>query len=115
VNSRPHGSTEPSPRRTEQRIREFHACARTCARSRYELTFRGLGFALLRPFGTRPAIAVTAVMFGLMHGFLVALPLFVAVGLALAWLRTRTGSVYPGMLMHGTFNGVALILAVSFG
>jgi membrane protease YdiL (CAAX protease family) len=49
------------------------------------------------------------------HGFLVALPLFVIVGLALGWLRMRTGSVYPGMVAHGVFNGVITIVAVSTG
>ena len=80
-----------------------------------ELTFRGLGYSLLRPFGARVAIIGTAVPFGLMHGFVLALPVFVVVGLSLAWVRTRTGSVYPAMLMHGAFNGAAIALSVSFG
>lgn len=80
-----------------------------------ELTFRGLGFSLLSRFGPRAAVLGTGVLFGLVHGFLVALPIFVVVGLSLGWLRMRTGSVYPGMLMHGMFNAVATILAVSLG
>jgi membrane protease YdiL (CAAX protease family) len=80
-----------------------------------ELMFRGLGFSLLSRFGPRAAVLGTGVLFGLVHGFLVALPIFVIVGLSLGWLRMRTGSVYPGMLMHGTFNAVATILAVSLG
>jgi membrane protease YdiL (CAAX protease family) len=32
--------------------------------------------------------------------------------MALAWLRDRTDSVYPGMVVHGLFNGVALAAAV---
>jgi len=54
----------------------------------------------------------TALLFGLAHGFLIALPIFVAMGLVLAWLRSRTRSVYPGMLVHGTFNGAITVLAV---
>jgi CAAX protease family protein len=80
-----------------------------------ELMFRGLGFSLLSRFGARAALFATAVLFGLIHGFLVALPLFVIVGLALGWLRMRTGSVYPGMLMHGVFNAAATILVISLG
>jgi membrane protease YdiL (CAAX protease family) len=80
-----------------------------------ELMCRGLGFALLRPFGERAAIVGTAVPFGLMHGFLGALPFFVVAGLALGWVRSRTGSVYPGMLMHGAVNATAVILSVSLG
>jgi uncharacterized protein len=79
------------------------------------MMFRGLGFSLLYRFGPRTALVGTAVAFGLIHGFLVALPIFVIVGLSLGWLRMRTGSVYPGMLMHGGFNAVATILAVSLG
>jgi membrane protease YdiL (CAAX protease family) len=34
-------------------------------------------------------------------------------GAVLAWLRARTDSVYPGMLLHASFNLVALVLAVT--
>ena len=37
-----------------------------------------------------------------------ALIVLVPFGIALAWLRDRTNSVYPGMLVHGLFNGAAL-------
>jgi CAAX protease family protein len=77
-----------------------------------ELAYRGLGFTLLSPYGQRPAILGTAVLFGLAHGLLIALPVLVVFGIAVAWVRSRTGSVYPGMLLHGTFNGVALLASV---
>lgn len=80
-----------------------------------ELMCRGLGFALFQPFGERAAIVGTAVPFGLMHGFVSVLPVFVAIGLALGWVRSRTGSVYPAMLMHSTVNALAVILSVSLG
>jgi membrane protease YdiL (CAAX protease family) len=79
-----------------------------------ELAFRGLGFSLLQPYGTRAAIGGTAVLFGLIHGYLIALPIFILVGVALAWLRSRTDSVYPGMLMHSTFNATSVALTISF-
>jgi len=78
-----------------------------------ELTFRGLGVSLLEPWGSMLAILVTGVLFGLAHGLIVALPILAFFGIALAWLRVRTGSVFPGMLLHATFNGIALIAAVS--
>jgi membrane protease YdiL (CAAX protease family) len=34
-------------------------------------------------------------------------------GIGLAYLRSRTNSIYPGMILHATFNGAALILAVT--
>ena len=80
-----------------------------------ELTFRGLGFGLLSKYGVRVALVGTAVLFGLVHGFLVALPLFVIVGLALGWLRMRSGSVYPGMVMHGLCNAAVTVAAISLG
>jgi membrane protease YdiL (CAAX protease family) len=34
-------------------------------------------------------------------------------GAILAWLRLRTDSVYPTMMLHALFNGIALIAAVT--
>jgi membrane protease YdiL (CAAX protease family) len=77
-----------------------------------ELTFRGLGFSLLRPYGEWTAIVLVGVLFGLAHGLVQALPLLVALGSGLAYLRSRVDSVYPGMIVHGLFNAAALIAAV---
>ena len=78
-----------------------------------ELTYRGLGFSLLAPYGTAVAVAVTGVLFGVAHGLLVALPILVFFGLAVGVLRARTESVYPSMILHGAFNGVALVVSVA--
>ena len=78
-----------------------------------ELTFRGLGLYVLRPYGKWVAILGTGVLFGLSHGLLLSLPIIIIFGCVLAWLRDRTDSVYPGMLLHGTFNVVALVAAVA--
>ena len=42
------------------------------------------------------------------HGLLDALPVITVLGIGLAWLRYRQGSTIPGMILHGTFNGIAL-------
>ena len=78
-----------------------------------ELTYRGLGFTLLAPYGAWVAILSTGVLFGAAHGLVAGLPVLAFFGIVVAWLRARTDSVYPGMLLHGTFNGVALLLAVT--
>ena len=78
-----------------------------------ELTFRGLGFYLLEPFGRTTAIAVLGLMFGLWHGLIEALPVLIVFGLGLAYLRSRTNSIFPGMLLHGLFNGAAIVIAVT--
>ena len=78
-----------------------------------ELTFRGLGFFLLEPYGQTVAIIVIGIMFGLWHGLVEALPVLIVFGTGLAFLRSRTRSIYPGMILHATFNGAALLLAVT--
>jgi membrane protease YdiL (CAAX protease family) len=78
-----------------------------------EITFRGLGFYLLRPYGKWVAILSIGVLFGLSHGLLLSLPIIVAFGCVLAWIRERTDSVVPGMFLHGTFNLIALVAAVA--
>lgn len=80
-----------------------------------ELTYRGLGYSLLRRFGTWPAILLVGLLFGLAHGLVLALPIIVAFGTVLAWVRSRTDSVFPGMLLHATFNLIALVAAVTIG
>jgi membrane protease YdiL (CAAX protease family) len=78
-----------------------------------ELTFRGLGYSLLERFGRWPAILGVGVIFGLAHGLILSLPVIAVLGALLAWIRSRTDSVYPGMLLHSAFNLVALIAAVT--
>jgi membrane protease YdiL (CAAX protease family) len=79
-----------------------------------ELVFRGLGFGLLSAFvAPWTAIVLIGLAFGLAHGLVEGLPVLALFGTVLAWLRWKTGSIYPGMIVHGIFNGVALILAVT--
>jgi membrane protease YdiL (CAAX protease family) len=73
-----------------------------------ELTFRGVGFALLAPYGKWVAILTTGILFGAWHGLIVALPVLAGFGIVLGWLRYATGSVYPCIALHAIFNGVAI-------
>jgi membrane protease YdiL (CAAX protease family) len=77
-----------------------------------ELTFRGVGFTLLRRFGEAVAVVGVGVAFALVHGIPEGLPVFALFGGGLAYIRSRSESVYPGMVVHGLFNGLGLILAV---
>jgi uncharacterized protein len=79
-----------------------------------ELTFRGLGYTLLERFGRWTAIVLVGIAFGLAHGLVEALPPLVVFGMCLAYLRSRTGSVYPGMILHALYNGLVLLFAVKF-
>jgi membrane protease YdiL (CAAX protease family) len=75
-----------------------------------ELTFRGLGFALLEPYGPLIAIAGTSAAFAAAHGLVAGFfPLFVF-GSAIAFLRFRTESIFPGMLLHACYNAAALAI-----
>jgi membrane protease YdiL (CAAX protease family) len=78
-----------------------------------ELTYRGLGYSLLERFGRWPAIVTAGVLFGLAHGLVESLPIIATFGCVLAWIRSRTASVLPGMLLHAAFNVVALVAAVT--
>ncbi len=78
-----------------------------------ELTFRGAGYSLLAPYGQIVAILGVGLLFGLVHGLIAGLLVLSLFGIALAWLRSRTESVYPGMAVHSLFNAIALVVAVT--
>jgi membrane protease YdiL (CAAX protease family) len=76
-----------------------------------ETFFRGVIFGALRqrwPLWT--ALFASALIFAAAHAIslggsvLVLAPELFVLGCALAWLRERSKSLYPGMMMHGTFN-----------
>jgi uncharacterized protein len=79
-----------------------------------ELTYRGLGYSLLRPYGMASAIVGVGLAFGLAHGLIEALPILALFGMGLAFLRERTDSVYPPILLHAAFNGFALTISIAF-
>jgi membrane protease YdiL (CAAX protease family) len=78
-----------------------------------ELMFRGVGFSLLARYGSLVAIAVVGIAFGLVHGLVYGFVILAAFGAGLAWLRAKTGSLYPCVAVHATFNAVALVVAVT--
>lgn len=80
-----------------------------------ELFFRGLGVRVLSFLGGSTAIGASALLFGLVHGLLVALPPLVFFGLGLAWVRLRSGSIWPAIAAHAAYNGLGvIILAISW-
>lgn len=78
-----------------------------------ELTYRGLGISLMAPYGIPLAVLATGLLFGAAHGLIVAFPVLAIFGIIVGWLRVRTNSIYPPMLLHATFNGAALIASVT--
>ena len=79
-----------------------------------ELMFRGLGFTLLAHFGQGAAILITAALFGVSHGLFGLALAATAIGLGLGYLRSRTASVYPGILLHILVNALS-VFAIAFG
>lgn len=66
-----------------------------------EIFFRGYFFQGLRlNISVWLAVALSAVIFGLAHGDLGSLPLLIVIGLALAIIRWRTRSLWPGIALH---------------
>jgi membrane protease YdiL (CAAX protease family) len=77
-----------------------------------ELLFRGIGFFLLEQFGQAAAIVVTGIAFALTHGIAEGVPVFFIIGVGLGFMRSRTKSLYPPVLMHAGFNGIGVIAGV---
>ena len=87
-----------------------------------ELVFRGL---LLRTFMRRmpfwPAAVLSTLIFAALHTYEVstlvgALTLAASVGclgLVNCWLNRRTDSLAPGMMVHASFNLLAVIVLVA--
>jgi membrane protease YdiL (CAAX protease family) len=78
-----------------------------------ELAYRGAGVSLLARWGTPAAILVTAAAFAAAHGLVEAFPILFIFGVALAWLRLRTESIFPCIAVHALFNAAALVAAVT--
>ena len=79
-----------------------------------ELFFRGyLQNLWQHRWGLWPAIALSALLFGLGHiqGAVFA----TAAGVFLSLIYVRTGSLWPGTLLHGLYNIVSLLLGSFFG
>jgi membrane protease YdiL (CAAX protease family) len=77
-----------------------------------EILFRGYLFTALA--ATLPAWVahlVTAVLFGLAHGFDYALPIAV-LALLFGWLRARHRALWPCVLAHMVHNGLTVVLVL---
>ena len=73
-----------------------------------EMMIRGFLFSGLdRRFGFWPAAFASSLAWASLHLVWGVLIVFTAEGMVLAWLRSRTGSVLPGVGVHGTWNTLA--------
>lgn len=78
-----------------------------------ELFFRGVVFnAWLRERGRTWAYVGSALLFAVIHlSVVTVLPIFL-LGLALAWVYRRTGSLLAPMAMHATVNGISVAISL---
>ncbi|NQT81935.1 CPBP family intramembrane metalloprotease [bacterium] len=76
-----------------------------------EIFFRGFLYqGLRRTIDAGPAIFLTAALFALIHPGVFQASLIFPLGLVLAYLMERTGSVIPCIVMHFLVNGTSLLL-----
>ena len=78
-----------------------------------ELLFRGVGYGLLERFGQYPAIVIVGLAFALVHGLVAGFAVIAVFGAGLAFLRAKTDSIYPGMLLHASFNAMGLAIGIA--
>ena len=75
-----------------------------------EVAFRGFLLARLTPLlGTRDALLLQATLFAIIHVSPVVFPSHFLIGLCLGWLRLRTGSLWPGVVLHAAWNLKVLV------
>ena len=72
---------------------------------------RGLGYALLAPWGAPVAVVGSSLAFALAHGAVLDFPWVLVTGLGLGYLRARTGSLFPCIGLHATINSIAVLAA----
>ncbi|MEK4662946.1 type II CAAX endopeptidase family protein [Priestia sp. FSL H7-0729] len=77
-----------------------------------EIFYRGFIYRWLRTrIRMRWAIVISALIFTLAHFPTInAMPVNFISGVVFAWTYERTGSVVPGMIVHGAFNTIAVVL-----
>jgi sodium transport system permease protein len=87
-----------------------------------ELLFRGLVLQALLPLRAPVAVAVSAVLFGLIHldfsgsgATLYRVPFAIAVGVGFALLRLRSGSLVPPMVAHAIVNTITFAASLQEG
>jgi CAAX protease family protein len=79
-----------------------------------ELLFRGMLTAgVRRRFGALATALFTAAIFAVAHFIPRVMPAVFLLGLALAFVYERIGSTAPGMLIHCSYNGIALTAALT--
>ncbi len=76
-----------------------------------ELLMRRVVLETLRPLGDTPALLLSALLFGLLHGNLAQAPYACLMGLVLGSLYLHTGALRPVIAVHAIANTLAVIMS----
>ena len=78
-----------------------------------EIFFRGFVFGgLLRGMSLWPAALISAALFGIAHVDAGSFPVLLVIGIVLAYVRWRFGSLWPGIALHACNNAIAALLII---
>lgn len=77
-----------------------------------EIVFRGVLFsAIKKRYGLIAGIILSSLIFTLVHIDPIQMISVLPLGIYLAIMYQRTGSIYPGMILHATWNLIVLLIA----
>lgn len=76
-----------------------------------ELMFRGGLMGAWERRGVRKAVWITAILFALLHGSIISLPVQLIMGLVLGYVLLASDSLYVSMIYHTTHNSAILLLS----
>jgi uncharacterized protein len=80
-----------------------------------EVFFRSFVFiGLLKRMPLWPSVALSAVIFGVAHADLGSLIPLIIIGAVLAWVRWRSDSIWPGMVIHAANNAAAALVLLPY-
>lgn len=80
-----------------------------------EAAFRGLVYHAYQPYGRLRAVAMSGVLFALLHGSPLALPGHLCLGIALGLLMFWTGSIWVPIIYHLLHNAFATLFSMNSG
>ncbi len=72
-----------------------------------EPMFRGFVLRGWLPVGSGAAVLVSGVLFGMLHAQLAQLVALIIVGVLLGVVALHSGSIFPPMVLHATFNAIS--------
>ncbi len=76
-----------------------------------EFAIRGIVLGILRRYGEGFSIIASSVVFGLMHANAIQIPFAFLVGILLAFVTVKSGSLWPAILIHFVNNFISVVFS----